>query len=89
MGIRKNSISQLSPAKYNPWKDLKPGDVGYERPYGFRPNRSTENAISRCTSPPTPLCAQLPHLHQKQQGLPKKFFDKPCCYVSQWVTYSH
>ncbi|MDL2319384.1 site-specific DNA-methyltransferase [Eubacteriales bacterium OttesenSCG-928-A19] len=31
MDIQKISITQLSPAKYNPRKDLKPGDVEYER----------------------------------------------------------
>lgn len=31
MEIQKVSITQLNPAKYNPRKDLKPGDVEYER----------------------------------------------------------
>jgi DNA modification methylase len=31
MDIRKISVSQLNPAKYNPRKDLKPGDPEYEK----------------------------------------------------------
>ena len=31
MNIRKISVDQLKPAKYNPRKDLKPGDPAYEK----------------------------------------------------------
>ena len=31
MQIEKISISKLNPAKYNPRKDLKPGDAEYEK----------------------------------------------------------
>ena len=31
MNIQKISVDQLKPAKYNPRKDLKPGDPAYEK----------------------------------------------------------
>ena len=31
MNIEKIKISKLNPAKYNPRKDLKPGDTEYEK----------------------------------------------------------
>jgi ParB-like chromosome segregation protein Spo0J len=31
MNIQKVPVSQLKPAKYNPRKDLKPGDPAYEK----------------------------------------------------------
>ena len=31
MNIRKVAVSEINPAKYNPRKDLKPGDPVYEK----------------------------------------------------------
>ncbi len=31
MNIRKVAVSKINPAKYNPRKDLKPGDPAYEK----------------------------------------------------------